>query len=80
MRTTARPLAGTRETTEADAGPPEAPRTGPRAGETPRSIALSRRRTLGRRLSDWLEARGLRRLVPWAGAAAALVWALAAFG
>lgn len=80
MRTTARPLAGSRETTEADAEAPEASRTGPRAGESPRSIALSRRRTLGRRLSDWLAARSLKRLIPWAGAAAVFVWALAALG
>lgn len=80
MRTTAEPLAGNRETTEADAGTSEASRRDPRAGETPRSIALSRRHTLGRRLSDWLEARGLKRLLPWAGAAAALAWALAALG
>lgn len=82
MRTTARPLDGRRDAAEATADAPETEardgETGPRPGDTPRSIALSRRRSLGRRVSDWLEARGLGRLVPWAGAAAALLAAIAA--
>lgn len=80
MRSTARPLAGNHEATEADPAPPDTSRNGPQTGETPRSIALSRRRTLGRRLSDWLDARGVKRLVLWAGAVATLVVTLAALG
>lgn len=80
MRSTARPLAENHETTEADPGPSDASRIGPRTGQTPRSIALSRRRTPGRKLSDWLGDRGVMRLLLGAGVVAALLLALSALG